>query len=64
MFLKQKVKCHMSLNPFFNMVQNQFNRSIKILRSDNDREFVNNTLRKKFHTKGIIHQTSCVGTPQ
>jgi transposase InsO family protein len=49
---------------FFNMIQNQFGKSIKYFRSDNGGEFINRTLRDFFNTKGIIHETTCVGTPQ
>ena len=62
--LKTKGEVSHVFKSFFNMVQNQFNRNIKILRSDNGGEFVNYTLREFFHSKGIIHETSCVGTPQ
>jgi GAG-pre-integrase domain/Integrase core domain/gag-polypeptide of LTR copia-type len=62
--LKTKDEVSHIFKSFFNMVQNQFNRNIKFLRSDNGGEFVNNTLREFFHSKGIIHETSCVGTPQ
>jgi transposase InsO family protein len=49
---------------FFHMVQTQFNRTIKYVRIDNGGEFVNHTLRDFFLSKGILHETSCVGTPQ
>jgi transposase InsO family protein len=62
--LKRKDEVSYVFKSFFNMVQNQFNKNVKILRSDNGGEFVNRTLRELFHLKGIIHETSCVGTPQ
>jgi Reverse transcriptase (RNA-dependent DNA polymerase)/Integrase core domain len=62
--LKTKDEVASVFKSFFNMVQNQFNWSIKFLRSDNGGEFVNKTLRDFFHSNGIIHETSCVGTPQ
>ncbi|GJV03139.1 ribonuclease H-like domain-containing protein [Tanacetum coccineum] len=37
---------------------------IKIFRSDNGTEFVNQTMNKFCDDKGIIHQTSCAYTPQ
>lgn len=40
----------------------QVGKQIKTVRSDNGTEFV--CLSLFFITKGIIHQTSCVGTPQ
>jgi transposase InsO family protein len=62
--LKTKSEVSRVFKSFFNMVQNQFNQNINFLRSDNGGEFVNYTLREFFHSKGIIHETSCVGTPQ
>lgn len=49
---------------FHKMVLTQFNREIKIFRSDNGGEFVNNTLKEYFASHGVVHETSCVGTPQ
>ncbi|GKC68028.1 ribonuclease H-like domain-containing protein [Tanacetum coccineum] len=43
---------------------NQFNKTIKIFRSDNGTEFVNQKLVRFCEEKGIIHQTSCAYTPQ
>ncbi|GJR60067.1 ribonuclease H-like domain-containing protein [Tanacetum coccineum] len=39
-------------------------KKIKVLRSDNGTEFVNQSVSKLCSDKGIIHQTSCVYTPQ
>ncbi|KAH9656136.1 retrovirus-related pol polyprotein from transposon RE1 [Citrus sinensis] len=47
---------------FLVMVERQFNAFVKIVRSDNGTEFT--CLDGFFATRGIIHQTSCVGTPQ
>lgn len=46
---------------FYNLIQNQFNTSIKQIRSDNGLEF--NSL-EFYASKGIVHQLSCVETPQ
>ena len=46
------------------MVETQFEKRIKMVRSDNGTEYVNKNLRGFFNDKGIIHETSCVGTPQ
>lgn len=43
------------------MVENQFSARIKILRSDHGTEFLIDDLCKK---KGILHQFSCVETPE
>lgn len=44
------------------MAERQFNKQVKIVRSDNETKFT--SLRPFFATKGILHQTSCVYTPQ
>lgn len=53
--------CFMSFN---NLLENQFSVKVKCVRSDNGTEFVNNKMKLFFETKGILHQTSCVHTPQ
>ena len=45
----------------YNIVETQFNTKIKAVRLDNGPEF---NLAPFFLSKGIIHQTSCVETPQ
>ena len=49
---------------FFNMLQTQFHQTVKIVRSDNSTEFVNTKFKNFANEKGIIHQTSCIYTPQ
>lgn len=49
---------------FYNMTKVQFDRRIKLMRSDNGTEFTNSSLHKFLHEKGIIHESSCVATPQ
>ena len=49
---------------FYNMIHNQYGKGINFFRSDNGGEFVNGVLKEFFGEKGIIHETSCVGTPQ
>ena len=52
----------LSLIPaLYNLVLNQFNNSFKVLRSDNGPEF---NLFDFYTNKGIIHQLSCMDTPQ
>lgn len=45
-------------------VQKQFGTAVKIIRSDNDREFDNMACKKFFQMQGIVHQTSCAYRPQ
>ena len=44
------------------MIDRQFSRKVKVIRSDNGIEFM--CLSAFFREHGIIHETSCVGTPQ
>lgn len=46
---------------FFNIVENQFSKRVKMIKSDNGTEFNLTDLCSKL---GIIHQFSCVKTPQ
>ena len=50
------------LRDFIALVERQFNTHVKTIRSNNGSEFV--CLTNFFREKGIIHETSCVGTPQ
>ena len=47
---------------FIALVQRQFSIQVKTIRSDNGSEFV--CLSRFFAEHDIIHETSCVGTPQ
>ncbi|KAJ1697014.1 hypothetical protein LUZ63_005526 [Rhynchospora breviuscula] len=49
---------------FCKMVQTQFNKSIKCIRSDNGLEFKSGPMKNFYSECGILHQTSCVATPQ
>ena len=46
---------------FATMIETQFDKKIKCIRSDNGTEFY---LKGFFKSKGILHQLSCVDTPQ
>ena len=59
--MRHKSDTQTHLLNFINMIETQFSCKIKIVRSDNGPEF---TLNSFYSTKGLIHQTSCVHTPQ
>ena len=63
-FLKNKSGVFDRFISFFKMIQTQFHTTIKTLRSDNGREFVNSEMTRFCKEKGVIHQTSCVYTPE
>jgi hypothetical protein len=46
------------------MVRNQYGVSVKILRSDNGTEYINNDFGAYLSHHGIIHQTTCVNTAE
>ncbi|CAA7040888.1 unnamed protein product [Microthlaspi erraticum] len=60
--IESKQEAPTSLKKFVALVERQFETKIKTIRSDNGSEFI--CLRDFFSTNGIIHETSCVGTPQ
>lgn len=49
---------------FSNVLINQFGAKIKVFRSDNGTEFINNRMKMFCNDKGILHQTTCAYTPQ
>ena len=60
-FMKHKFETSCLIQSFYNMIFTQFHVPIKILRFDNGPKF---TLNSFYAFKGIIHQLSCVETPQ
>lgn len=62
--LQRKSDFLKTLELFNSFVKNQFKSSIKVLRSDNAREFDDEECRKFFQAQGIMHQTSCNYRPQ
>jgi transposase InsO family protein len=49
---------------FYNLVQTQFGKGIKRIRSDNRKEYVNHNLFNFTSKNGIIHEFTYVDTPQ
>lgn len=49
---------------FLNLVDTQFPAVVRTIRSDNGIELFNSLTNSPFATKGILYQSSCVGTPQ
>ncbi|KAJ4969388.1 hypothetical protein NE237_016089 [Protea cynaroides] len=52
------------LSNFFILVSNQFSGSIKTIRTDNGSEFLSLSMQQLFQSLGIVHQLTCVYTPQ
>jgi transposase InsO family protein len=49
---------------FCNRIKTQFSQKIRILRSDNAKEYTSSSFASYLSDKVIIHQTSCAHTPQ
>ena len=62
--LKEKSEIESVFQNFYTMVLTQFQEKIKIVRSDNGKEYLYKILRNFFLEKWIVHQSSCKDTPQ
>ncbi|KAJ0049052.1 hypothetical protein Pint_16420 [Pistacia integerrima] len=62
--MQHKHETVIHLKTFIALVHTQFSASLKIVRSDNGSEFFNSQCAELFTSLGIIHQSSCVATPQ
>lgn len=62
--LKQKSDVSIVIPNFYLMVQNRFGVKIKSFTTDNARDYFNQFLSPYFQSQGIIHDSSCVNTPQ
>lgn len=59
--MKTKSEARQHVINFVNLIENQHSLHVKIIRTDNGPEF---NIPEFFSSKGIIHQTSCVESPQ
>ena len=62
--VKEKSEVGSIFRNFNTMIQNQFQTKIQILKTDNAREYFDKILSEYLINQGIIHQSSCVDTPQ
>lgn len=62
--LKQKFDMSSVLSIFCSTIKNKFGVSIKSILSENARDYFNQFLTPFLQREGIIHQSSCVETPQ
>lgn len=60
--LPNKALVSQQIKDFLILIERQFSKKVKTLRSDNGTEFM--CLTQFFKEQGIIHETSCVHTPQ
>jgi transposase InsO family protein len=61
--LKRKDEVLECFKVFHRMVETQFEKKVKVLRSDNGTEYTNRAMQKILRDSGIVHQTTCVSTP-
>ena len=62
--MKQKDEVLHVFQSFYAMIQNQFSSKLRVIRSDNDGEYVNQRFRTYFEHHGLVHKTSCPQTSQ
>ena len=63
-FLKSKDEAFKNLENFIKLVENQFERRVKILRSDHGTEIKNKVTKEFIENLGIFHSKSSTYTPQ
>ena len=59
--LKHKSQTQLTLEQFYIMVETQFSKNVKTIRTNNGTKFI---MSNFFAKRGIIYQLSCVQTPQ
>ncbi|CAN0870467.1 Retrovirus-related Pol polyprotein from transposon TNT 1-94 [Linum grandiflorum] len=63
-FLRLKSELILVLKEFVTMIQTQFNRRVKMFRSDPGGEFTSSALHQYFRDNGILFQQSCPGVSE
>ena len=62
--MKDKSETAGVFQSFYSMVKTQFHTQIKVLKTDNAKDYFNSHLGSFLTTQGIIHSSSCVDTPE
>ena len=62
--LKEKFVIESNFQFFHQMIKTQFQTHIQILHTDKGREYFNSILGTYLKNNGIVHQSTCVETPQ
>jgi transposase InsO family protein len=62
--LKDRSQLFAIFQSFYAEISNQFNAKLLAFRTDNAREYTESSFQEFLTSRGIIHQTSCVHTPQ
>ena len=61
--MKQKNEVLKCFRDFCSLIGNQYDARVKVLRTDNGTEYVNNEFESYLSAQGILHQTTCPDTP-
>lgn len=62
--LHNKLQVYRTISTFILQIENQFHTTIKVIRSDNGTEIIQDQCLSLFMNKGILNQNSIVGRPQ
>ena len=63
-FLHHKSDAFEAFTNFAAIAEKQTGRQIKVVRSDNGKEYINSKFKNLFVRKGIVHQTTVSYSPQ
>ena len=61
--LKAKSEVPTIIIQFIDLIFNQFDKRLRIFRSDNAKEFFSSEVNSYMENHGIIHESSCVNYP-
>ena len=62
--MKEKTEVFQLFVNFYSIIQTQFRSPVKRLRFDIGREYVNQNLFNFLKDNGVVHELTCVDTPQ
>ena len=62
--LKSRSEIYSTFKTFYSETKNQINSDIKVLRSNNAKEYSDSNFRQFLEQNEILHQSFCVYTPQ
>ena len=62
--LRDKSEATLTFTNFYSMIKTQFNDNVQILQTDNGTKYFNSILEQFLTSNGLIHQSSCISTPQ
>ena len=62
--LKNKDEVFIVFYSFHTMIQTQFSAKFRVIRFENDGEYMSWQFQEYFHQHGLIYQTSCPHTPE